>query len=149
VEPHPLHIAIVTGDLDASMRDITAALGVSWTTVLEPDGTTMYGTDGVANPRPRSCVSREGPVHIDLMQGEQGTVWEATDPRIHHVAYRTDDLPGDVTRLREEGWRVELALRDGEGRPTVFAYLVDSEGRRIELMDDAGCADYENRLRKG
>ncbi|ONH32590.1 VOC family protein [Pseudofrankia asymbiotica] len=142
----PFHIGITTNDLAASMRDLANALGVSWTAPATPPG--LYHTvDGVPQPRPKSCISREGPVHIDLIEGRPGTIWETNGPRLHHYAYWTDDLEGDVTRLGTEGWSLEMTLPDEAGRPTLFAYLRRDDGFRLELIDDANRADYTARLR--
>jgi hypothetical protein len=141
----PFHIGIATNDIDASMPELAAGLGVSWTTPTQPEG--LVGTiDGAQHRRPRSCISREGPIHIDLMQGDPGTVWESSGPRLHHFAYWTDDVAGDVARLAKDGWRLEMTQLDAKGEPTVFAYLVDDRGFRLELIDDAGRDDYAARI---
>ena len=141
----PFHIGIVTDDLGASMGQLAAALGVSWTTPGS-GGKLFRGVVGRPQPQPVSCISHEGPVHIDLIKGEPGTIWEATGPRLHHFAYWTDDLEGDVARLVKEGWRLELTMPGSGGEPTVFAYLIRDDGFRIELIDDAGREDYIGRL---
>jgi hypothetical protein len=145
MEPVPFHIGITTDDLSSSMRELAAGLGVSWTAPNTPDGI-LYTVDGVAQDRPVSCVSREGPVHIDLIEGKPGTVWETSGPRLHHFAYWTNDLRGDIARLAQDGWRLEMTMADAEGRPTVFAYLVADSGFRLELIDDAGRDDYTGRI---
>lgn len=141
----PFHIGITTDDLRTSMRALSTALGVSWTAPAAGPG--LYHTvDGVPQPRPTSCISREGPVRIDLIEGAPGTVWETTGVRLHHLAYWTDDLRGDVGRLAEQGWRLEMTDPDADGQPRVFAYLVRDDGFRLELIDAAGRADYGERL---
>lgn len=142
----PFHIGITTNDLDTSMSELAHALGVSWTAPQTPPG--IYHTvEGVPQPRPRSCISKEGPVHLDLIEGEPGTIWETTGPRLHHFAYWTDDLAGDIARLAGEGWSLEMTRPDEAGRPTLFAYLRRADGFRLELIDDAHRADYTARLR--
>lgn len=142
----PFHIGVATNDLEGSMRELGAALGVTWT---EPscEGRVFQGVDGTSQPQPRSCISREGPIHIDLMVGQPGSVWAANGPRLHHFAYWTNDLRGDITRLAAEGWKLELTLPDPEGHPSVFAYLVRNDGFRLELIDDAGRGTYGDRLK--
>ena len=144
----PFHIGIVTDDLGASMEQLAAALGISWTTPGS-GGQLFRSADGRPQPQPVSCISREGPVHVDLIKGEPGTIWETTGPRLHHFAYWTDDLEGDVGRLVKEGWRLELTMPGSSGTPTVFAYLIRDDGFRIELIDDAGREDYTRRLTRG
>ncbi|ADP83454.1 VOC family protein [Pseudofrankia inefficax] len=143
----PFHIGVTTDDLGAAMRELATALGLTWTTPTTGEGL-FHTVDGVPNPRPRSCVSREGPIHLDLIEGRPGTIWATTGPRVHHFAYWTDDLAADVTRLAAEGWRLEMTKPDADGRPTLFAYLVRADGFRLELIDAAGRADYAARLRE-
>lgn len=142
----PFHFGIVTNDLGASMRHLSQSLGVTWT---EPGsgGVLFHGVDGRPQPQPVSCISREGPIHLDLIQGAPDTIWAAPyGPRLHHFAYWTDDLVGDIERLAADGWRLELTKPDGAGHPTVFAYLVRADGFRVELIDVAGKEAYTQRL---
>lgn len=150
METTPFHIGIVTGDLTASMDLLSAALGVTWTTPGS-GGAVFTGTDGSRQPQPVSCISREGPIHFDLIQGEPGSIWEAAGgrPRLHHFAYWTGDLPGDIDRLEADGWKLELTLPDEAGTPTVFAYLVRDDGFRLEIIDEAGRDTYARRLDQG
>ncbi len=141
----PFHIGIVTNDLRASMEQLSATLGVSWTTPGSGGGL-FHSVDGRPQPQPVSCIAREGPVHIDLIQGEPGTIWETESPRLHHFAYWTDDLEGDVKRLAAGGWRLELTSPGPHGEPTIFAYLIRDDGFRTELIDDAGRDNYAARL---
>ncbi len=147
MEAVPFHIGITTNDLSTSMHEIAAALGVTWTTPTAGPGS-LHAVDGTVQPRPTSCVSREGPIHIDLIEGRPGTIWATTGPTLHHFAYWTDDLQGDIDRLTEQGWRLEMTAPDTARRPTVFAYLVRQDGFRVELIDEAGRSDYLLRLRE-
>lgn len=146
MEPVPFHFGVVTDDLAASMRQLSESLGVTWT---EPgsSGLLFHSVDGRPQPQPVSCISREGPIHMDLIQGQPGTIWAAPHgPRLHHFAYWTSDLAGDIERLAADGWRLELTSPDAAGHPTVFAYLVGADGFRIELIDAAGRESYARRL---
>jgi hypothetical protein len=143
----PFHIGIATNDLPRSMEALSAAFGVSWTAPGAGEGS-FTSVDGRPHPRPLACVSLDGPIHIDLMQGAAGTLWESDRPRLHHFAYWTDDVAADVARLEGEGWTLELTSPDGEGRPSRFAYLVRADGFRLELIDRAGKAAYEAGLQR-
>ena len=145
MEAVPFHIGVATDDLAASMRELTGAFGVSWTSP-SCAGRVFHSVDGASQRQPLSCISREGPIHIDLMVGEPGTLWESSQPRLHHFAYWTDDLPGDIIRLGEAGWRLEMTIPDAAGQASVFAYLVRDDGFRLELIDKAGKQAYLDRL---
>ena len=131
----PYHIGIATNDIETSRRDITAALGLTWSKPAS-QRTLMYDVQGHPQIQPLSCSSQQGPIHIDLIEGEPGTLWKVAGPQIHHVAYRTDDLPGDIAALEKLGWRMEITVPNGAGHPSVFAYLVRDDGARVELVED-------------
>jgi Glyoxalase/Bleomycin resistance protein/Dioxygenase superfamily len=146
METLPFHIGITTNDLAASMEQLATSLGISWTTPGSGGGL-FHSVDGRPQPQPVSSISREGPIHFDLIQGEPGTIWEATGgPRLHHFAYWTDDLIGDIERLAKDGWRLELTKPGADGKPTIFAYLIRADGFRLELIDEAGRENYASRL---
>jgi hypothetical protein len=142
----PFHLGITTNDLRTSMHELGDALGVSWTDPAGGDAL-FHSVDGTPQPRPISCISREGPIHFDLIEGKPGTIWETSGPRLHHFAYWTDDLQADISRLAAEGWRLEMTKPDPEGKPMQFAYLVRDDGFRLELIDSAGRSDYTDRLK--
>lgn len=141
----PFHIGITTPDLVASMEALSSALGVTWSAVGGGEGE-LPVVGGGSQARPVSSVSREGPIHIDLIKGQPGTIWDTSSVRLHHFAYWTDTLVDDVERLTEEGWELEMTYPDSSGRPTVFAYMVGEHGFRIELIDRSGREGFMARL---
>ena len=142
----PFHIGIATDNLDASMAAITDALGLTWTPPSAGGEILLRTVDGDLQPRPRSCISRQGPVHVDLMQGRPGTIWATDGTRLHHFAYWTTDLAGDVAQLGEDGWELEMTGGEPGAAPSQFAYLRRADGMRVELIDEANRPDYESRL---
>jgi hypothetical protein len=141
MESVPFHIGIVTDDFARSMRELGVAFGVSWSESHAPGGT-IRDVDGVDQPRCMSCFSRGGTVQLNLMEGKPGTMWESEGAKVHHLAYWTDDLRGDVENLARDGWRLEATQAGDAGVPTVFAYLVRGDGLRLELLDRAGRDAY-------
>ena len=75
----PFHIGIATNDIDASMPELAAGLGVSWTSA---NPARRFGWHHRRRPAPSAPVVHfpGGPIHIDLMQGDPGTVWESSGP---------------------------------------------------------------------
>jgi hypothetical protein len=127
------------------MREIGVALGVTWSPPQAAAGM-AYTADGEPQAPPLTSISREGPIHIDLMEGGVDSVWGTTRPRIHHFAYWTDDVPGDVDRLVNDGWTLEMTVLDADGRPSGFAYLVSDDGVRVELLEESGRDSYASRI---
>jgi catechol 2,3-dioxygenase-like lactoylglutathione lyase family enzyme len=137
----PYHIGIATDDIESSQRDMTAALGLTWSDPAT-QRVLMHDVAGRPQVQPITSSSRQGPIHIDLIKGDPDSLWDTAAPQIHHVAYRTDDVEGDVAHLENLGWRLEITLAGPDGRPSVFAYLINSDGLRLELVQDATYQSY-------
>jgi hypothetical protein len=94
----------------------------------------------------RTVHSCQGPLHIELLEGSPGSIWETPlTTCVHHVGYWSDDIAGDIERLGHEGWSLELSLFAG-GRPVEFAYLSKAGSIRIELVDLARRPAYLERV---
>ena len=53
--------------------------------------------------------SIEGPVHLELLQGPAGSIWDGHDvPGAHHFGYWSDDVGADTESLLADGWTLEL-----------------------------------------
>lgn len=134
-----VHTGIAVRDLSAAMQSVGGAAGVTWATpqLRHLEG---IGVDGPVVADVRVTWSIEGPPHLELVEGGPGTVWEVgagVEAVLHHVAYWTDDLAGDVARMRAAGCALELTGAAGGGEPSSFAYLKQPGGIRVELMDRA------------
>ncbi len=93
--------------------------------------------EGVEKPVTFSFVySIEAP-HIELVQQIPGTPWiPAGKTATHHLGYFCDDLVATGAKLAENGFRCEShAVIDSA--MSVFAFYVDSDGLRVELVDRA------------
>ena len=133
------HVGIVVDDLDATALELGATLGHSFTSVQEQEVTVVLG-DRAADPcaletaRVRwAATSGESP-DWELIQAGSG-LWSTERSRgqaLHHLAYWSDDLEGDIARLRGQGYELEASGDDVEGRIR-FAYLIAPGGIRIEL----------------
>ncbi|MCS5722724.1 VOC family protein [Herbiconiux sp. CPCC 203407] len=141
------HVGIVVDDLDATARDLGATLGHSFTSVQEQEVTVVLGDrpgapGSSAAPDARAletarvrwaATSGESP-DWELIQAGSG-LWSTELSRgqaLHHLAYWSDDLEGDIARLRAEGYELEASGDDVEGRVR-FAYLIAPGGIRLEL----------------
>jgi Glyoxalase/Bleomycin resistance protein/Dioxygenase superfamily len=133
----PFHLGIATTDMEATMATLGTALGLTWVPLDRPD-ITHYTPGGSVRPSPRVSYSREGPLHVEILEAAPGTVY---DPRarthLHHVGYWTEDFAGDLSSAGREGWSVEAAMMDDAGRLATFAYLTRPGEVRVELIDAA------------
>lgn len=133
----PFHVGFIVADVDAAMRQLSDATGISWhpPQVFSLDitmGEERVGFDV------RFTFSVEGPVQIEVSEGPAGTLWDAdlySGP--NHNGYWTGDLAGDIDELTAGGFDLVYAgAGDGPG-PQGFAMLQAPSGARVELIDEA------------
>ena len=56
--------------------------------------------------------SAEGPQHIELLEGEPGSIWDGrVTPGLHHIGVWSDDVAGETSRLVKEGWTEQRRAR--------------------------------------
>jgi lactoylglutathione lyase len=128
------HVGVAVTDLEAAMREVGAARGLTWARVQD---LTLEGH------RIRFTYSIEGPPHVELLQGEPGGPWGVgAGPHMHHVGLFTSDLEADRARLEAAGLTVDLA---GRG----FTYHSGPAGLRIELVDERARPAFERWLAGG
>jgi hypothetical protein len=138
----PYHLGVATSDLERARDQLGALLGVGWSPVRTVEGH-LHTVGAYAGPT-RRLHSLGGPMRMELIEGTPASVWATTEiAALHHYAYYSADVAADVDALVAEGWQVEMATVDEQGRPTVFAYLVKPGHIRVELVDRSLHADYE------
>ncbi|MFQ6396263.1 VOC family protein [Nocardia sp. KC 131] len=138
---HPLrasdlfHTGIVVPDLEASKNAMSEVAGYRWTETMAGE-LPVRMADGERVLRLEYCYSLDGP-HIELVQAIPGTPWTAS-PRgaTHHLGYFCDDVPITAKLLEESGFLLE-ACAVIDGAPSIFAYLLDPSGVRIEIVERA------------
>ena len=142
----PYHVGMATCALELAMAELGPMAGTDWSTAhagVEP------GLGTPAGPVPwtvRTVHSCQGPLHIELLEGSPGSIWETPlTTSVHHLGYWSDDVAGDIDRLSHEGWGLELSLFAG-GRPVEFAYLSKAGSIRVELVDIARRPAYLERI---
>lgn len=136
---HPLkasdlyHTGIMVPDIEASKATMTEVAGYRWTETMTGE-LPIRLAGGVRVLRMRFAYSLDAP-HIELVQEILGTPWMAA-PGIatHHLGYFCDDLAATIKLLEESGFALE-ACAVIDGAPSIFAYLLDPTGVRIEIVD--------------
>jgi hypothetical protein len=96
---------VLVPDLDAAMSELSAALGLTWTDVVE------FRLSGVDR---RVVYSLQGPPYLELIEDPAA----APEPRIDHVGFWSDDVDGDIARARAVQAHLEVDGRE-QGLPMV------------------------------
>jgi hypothetical protein len=134
----PYHVGVATRRLEDAMPAVSAVFGCEWSAVKEGAEPGLSSPDGPVDWSTRVCHSRRGPIHIELLEGSPGSVWD-TDAvaELHHIAFWSEDVGRDVALLEGAGWSIEITFYDDEGQPYSFAYLRKPDAPRVELVDVA------------
>jgi hypothetical protein len=120
--------------MDAARVELARALGLTWTEPLERQ------SEGWEI---RVCFSRQGPPHIELIEGPPGSPWDSTaGSRIDHIGYWARDVGRARDELAAAGVAVEV---DGTRSGAAFTYQRGRDsGLRVELIDaDTRAAFFE------
>lgn len=130
------HTGIRVPDLGAAMNEMGEALGVRWASPQDNPRQQIWTREtGLQRTRLKFVYSCEGPQHIELLEGEPGTVWDGRDyPGVHHVGVWVDDVAAETQRCLDHGWSLvgaQAAPDDGLG---VFTYVAPPSGPIVELV---------------
>ena len=130
------HVGIRVADIDAAMDEMGPTLGLTWATVQHNPAQRVWTPDGGAAEVPLTFVySREGPQHVELLQGPVGTIWDgADDPGVHHVGLWVDDVAAETERCLAAGWRLAAAGAAPDDGYGGFTYVVPPSGPIVELV---------------
>lgn len=130
----PFHVGFVVPDLDAAMAELTDGLGMTWHAVQ--DRTMHVRTPaGVSPVSLRFTYSAGDEPHIELLQGDPGSMWGPENAGFHHIGVWSSDFVGDAAVLETKGFPLELTLasRSTDG-PHGFTYQSSPFGVRVELV---------------
>jgi methylmalonyl-CoA/ethylmalonyl-CoA epimerase len=126
------HVAIAVPELDEAIRRFAEDLGV----------TLDHVEDVPAAQTTTAFLPIAGPTTIELVTplAGAGPIAKALDtrgPGLHHLCFRTDDLDGDVARLREKGWRftTEQPSEGAHGTRVMWVHPKSGGGVLIELAE--------------
>ncbi len=133
----PFHVGIATPDVELLMQTLGPVMHLTWVDLPRPP--VQHDTpNGPTRPSSRVVWSSEGPMHVELVRSELGTIYEPDrGTHLHHVGYWVDDMRASVAAAEAAGWTLEVTTRDQDGRPRAFAYLSRPGTTWIELVDAA------------
>jgi hypothetical protein len=128
------HIGIAVPDLHGAMAELSEALGLHWAQV-ERNEFSVRTAQGVQLVPLAYTFSVEGPPHLELIQGPEGSTWCANEGAfVHHIGFWADDVPGSAGHLERLGMPMEMTSGNAD-TPSVFTYHESRYGFRIELVD--------------
>ena len=132
------HVGVRVPDLEAAMAELTAGLGFTWAQVVERDQALWTPERGEHTVRLRFTYSCEGPQHVELLQGEKGSMWDGGDlPGVHHQGAWVDDVGAEIERLVAAGWTLEASGRSPENGYGPMAYVRSPGGFLLEPVATA------------
>lgn len=138
------HIGIRVPELEAAMASLGRSLGLTWAPVVERDQAIWTPDGGAAAVRLRFTYSCAGPQHVELLQGEPGSVWDGADlTGIHHQGVWVPDVAAATRRLIAEGWTLELAGKAPQNGYGSMTYIRSPTGMLLEPVAAAARPRFE------
>jgi methylmalonyl-CoA epimerase len=127
------HVAIVVADLEATLALYTQILGFS---VVYRETVSDQGVEAVG--------LRSGPALIELLRpldpaSPIATFRGGAETKLHHTAFRVDDIRAELARLRAAGVRLidEVPRPGAHGNVIAFLHPKSTGGVLIELCQRA------------
>lgn len=128
------HIAIAVPDLHAALRRFVDDLGL-----------TLAGTEDVASAQTSTAFLPLTGTSIELVHPLQGrgpiATWlDKHGGGLHHICFRTDDVDGDMARLKARGYRftTDAPVAGAHGARVAFVHPRSAGGVLIELAQHDG-----------
>jgi catechol 2,3-dioxygenase-like lactoylglutathione lyase family enzyme len=127
------HTGIRVPDIDAAMAELSEQLGVTWAQLQERDQPVWTPETGAITTPLRFTYSCEGPVHLELLQGQPGTHWYGADhPGPHHIGVWVDDVAATTEAAVAAGWTLMSAGKAPEDAYGAFTYVRSPQGIIVE-----------------
>ncbi len=106
-------------------------------------GLECEGEETVESQKVKTAFFRIGEVHIELLEPTSGEspiakFLEKKGEGIHHVAYRADDIEGQIRQARENGCRVihEKPITGAGGKLVAFLHPKSTYGVLTEFCSE-------------
>ena len=103
-------------------------------------GLPCEGEETVESQKVRTAFFAVGEVHIELLEptSEESPIakfLEKNGEGIHHVAYKTDDIEGQIKQAREGGCRLihEIPIQGAGGKLVAFLHPKSTHGVLMEF----------------
>jgi catechol 2,3-dioxygenase-like lactoylglutathione lyase family enzyme len=138
------HVGIRVPDLETAMAELGDGLGLAWAPVVERQQPIWTPTDGASVVALRFTYSCAGPQHVELLQGEKGSIWDGDDRTgLHHQGIWVDDVAAATERRLAAGWTLELAGKPPEEGYGSMTYVRSPSGFLLEPVTAAARPRFE------
>lgn len=129
------HLGIRVPDIDAAMAEMGRSLGVTWCSVQEREQSVWLPDRGTVSIPLRFTYSAEDPMHLELLEGAPGSIWDGRiSPGAHHVGVWSDDVRADTQSLVDAGWTLLMAQAEPTQGYGAFTYVQPPSGLVVELV---------------
>jgi len=129
------HHGVRVPDLDRAMDELGSALGLEWCSVQTSVQSIWMPEKGTHEVPLRFTYSRQGPVHLELLEGAPGSLWDGrTRPGLHHVGLWCDDIRSATEAAVADGWEVVMSQAEPASGYGAFVYVRPPSGLIVELV---------------
>ena len=129
------HHGIRVPDLDQAMEGLGASMGLTWCSVQSSVQSIWTPDQGVHDVPLRFTYSQQGPVHLEVLEGAPGSLWDGrVDPGLHHLGLWCDDVSATTQRAVATGWEIVMAQAAPDDGYGAFVYLRPASGTIVELV---------------
>ena len=130
------HFGFLVADLSKAMRDWSSLQEIRWAEPVEgPDQQVWTPGEGQLSVPLRFVYSSEGPVHVELVEGPAGSIWDCSQRSgIHHFGVWVNDISVQTQDLLDHGARLLAASRSPAEGYGNFTYLEVAPAGVIELV---------------
>lgn len=125
------HIGIAVRNLNEAASVMEKLLGVR-----------PHTTEEITDQKVRAVLFPTGGTKIELLAGTapDSPVAKFIDkrgPGIHHLCLEVEDLPAELARLKQDGFRLidEIPRRGAQGRMIAFVHPSSTAGILLELQE--------------
>ena len=138
------HTGVRVPSLRAAMDEVGPRLNVTWAEVREREQQVWTPERGLHEVQLGYTYSCEGPQHVELLEGAEGSVWDGREsPGLHHVGIWSSDVSADAEQALRNGWTCAASHQSPDDGFGVFAYLVPPSGMIIEVVHEMAQPMFE------
>ena len=123
------HTGMIVSDIHAAIERMSTDLNLDFAPVKTFDPLPFWTPDtGLREIVVHATYSRQGPQHLELVQGEGAFYDPQRSPDGRHIGVWVDDLPTEAKRLTDAGWQVLGAGDTPENGYGILAYMAPPAG---------------------